>query len=124
MGGFSDSIRKYAVFGDRSRRREFWGFVVVCLLISVAIGAITGIALAVGVSGTAVLWFAWIATVLTFLALFVPYLAVSWRRYQDIGVHGAWSIVGWFIPFVTLVVAFIPGTVGPNEFGLDPKGEH
>ncbi|WNM27294.1 DUF805 domain-containing protein [Demequina capsici] len=56
------------------------------------------------------------------LFVLIPSLALAWRRYQDIGWGGALSIVGWFVPLLTFIVAFIPGNPGPNQFRPDPKG--
>ena len=58
------------------------------------------------------------------LALFIPSLAMGWRRLHDIDKSGAW----WFIwltcvgAIVLLVWAATKGTAGPNRFGPDPLG--
>ena len=65
------------------------------------------------------------------LAAFIPNLAVIVRRLHDRDMSG-WWLLGYFvaamIPFVNiiagiamLVLMCLPGTVGPNKYGPDPK---
>lgn len=73
------------------------------------------------------------ATVMGFLLFiylagsFVPTLSVTARRLHDVGLSG-WFQVITFIPVlniigipVLLVIAMIPGKVGPNRYGPDPR---
>ena len=61
------------------------------------------------------------------LLTFFPDLAVSWRRFQDLGRPGWFHLLFWLgsalAPIVTLAeliwLAF-PGTRGPNRYGEDP----
>lgn len=67
-----------------------------------------------------------------YLAILIPSIAVAVRRLHDRDMSGWWYLgfmVVSFIPFVGFIasIAFIvimalPGTEGPNRFGLDPKG--
>lgn len=124
MNGFRDAITRYASFSGRSSRGEFWGFVLVVFVISVVLGLVFAGALAVGGgSGTLLLWCAWTVTVVVALALLVPWLALGWRRFQDIGLSGAVSIIGWVFPVVTLVAGLLPGQAGANDYGPDPAGQ-
>ncbi|WP_062290330.1 DUF805 domain-containing protein [Demequina phytophila] len=124
MGGYRLALSKYAQFSDRSRRREYWGFVLVNFLIYVVFSILLAIAgydfETMEPSGFAVV----ILVVLAIygLAILIPSLALQWRRYQDIGWPGAVSIIGWFFPLLTFIVALIPGNVGANQYGPDPKG--
>ena len=76
-------------------------------------GALATIVLAIGVIGA--------------LALFVPGIAVQVRRFHDQDRSG-WFVLLSFVPYVggliLLVFMCLPGTVGPNRFGPDPKGEN
>ncbi len=65
------------------------------------------------------------------LAVFIPSIAVTVRRFHDRDMSGWWylglSLAG-IIPFVGflasiafLVLMFLPGTQGSNRFGPDPK---
>ncbi len=65
------------------------------------------------------------------LAIFIPSIAVVVRRLHDRDMSGWWYLgvmVASLIPFVGflasigfLVLMCLPGTVGPNRFGPDPK---
>nr|WP_300425552.1 DUF805 domain-containing protein [uncultured Hyphomonas sp.] len=65
------------------------------------------------------------------LAVIIPSIALFIRRLHDINQTG-WIYLGLviagFIPFINflasiaqIVIACIPGTVGPNKYGPDPK---
>ncbi|MDN4473853.1 DUF805 domain-containing protein [Demequina zhanjiangensis] len=122
MNGYKAALSKYAQFSGRSRRAEFWGFALVNILISIVFSILITL---VGVSSdgtyTTVGWILVAAIVLYGLFILIPNLALQWRRYQDIGWAGAVSIIGWFVPLLTFIVALIPGNAGPNQYGPDPK---
>jgi uncharacterized membrane protein YhaH (DUF805 family) len=72
-------LRKYAVFSGRARRREFWMFTLIHVLISIGISIIDAIlgteyGAGYGVLGT-----------IYALALLIPSLAVGVRRLHDTG---------------------------------------
>jgi len=137
-------FKRYAEFTGRSRRKEFWSFVLLVTIVYLVIGAIvfgTGASLAslaqqadpsnpfaiysLFFSGTGLLFVLW------WLATLIPTIAVSVRRLHDRDMTGWWYlgfIVASFIPLVGLIasIAFLvimclPGTPGPNKFGPDPK---
>lgn len=112
-------LEKYAVFSGRARRKEYWYFVLVCLLIGFVIGFVIGFAGAVaGIRDEQVDKLLDIVTGIVNLALLLPSIAVGVRRIHDVDKSG------WFIlvPFYNLYLMVQPGTVGPNRFGPDPKG--
>ncbi len=100
-----------------------WGFVLVNAIIEAILYVLV---LTLGASsdgGFSVIGWVLLAVMFAYvLFVLIPSIAVGWRRYQDIGWAGALSIVGWFIPLLTLIVAFIPGNPGANQYGPDPKG--
>ncbi len=100
--------QKFVDFEGRARRKEFWTFVLVNIVISVIISSI---------STTLGSLFS--------LAIFIPSLAVSVRRLHDIGKTGWWLLIG-FIPLVGLIVLIYfyvqEGQSGSNEYGTNPKG--
>jgi uncharacterized membrane protein YhaH (DUF805 family) len=121
--------RRYAEFSGRSRRREYWMFVLFYLLVFVLLNALFGTnevtrtptgfgfgSRLVGGGGFVGGLFA--------LASFIPALAVSVRRLHDQGRSG-WMLLLGLIPFfggfVLLVFMCLEGTRGPNQYGPDPK---
>ncbi|WP_062299409.1 DUF805 domain-containing protein [Demequina maris] len=123
MGGYMTALRRYAEFSGRSRRSEYWGFVLVNVLISILLSILLLVSgydyETMEPSGFSIV----VLVVLGIyaLAMLIPSIALQWRRYQDIGWPGAVSIIGWFVSLLTLIVAFIPGNDGPNQYGPDPK---
>lgn len=122
-------LRRYAEFSGRSRRREYWMFWLLNVLISAFVGLVTLLmAMAVEteeemmvvVNPLIVLW------VIVSVAFFIPGLAVTVRRLHDTDRSG-WSILFGLIPviggFMLLYFYVQDGTEGPNRFGDDPKGE-
>jgi uncharacterized membrane protein YhaH (DUF805 family) len=107
-------LRKYAQFTGRARRSEYWLFFLFYVVIAVVAVLLDELAL----HGLPAL------QVLVSLALLVPGLAVGFRRLHDIDRSAWWMLIG-FIPLigaiVLLVFAVLPGTIGPNRFGPDPK---
>lgn len=116
-------LKRYADFQGRSRRKEYWMFVLfqVLLLVPVAlIGAMLG-----GLDedgGGSLLFLGLIGIFL--LAFLIPGLAVQVRRFHDQDKSG-WFVLLGFIPYIggiiLIVFMCIEGTRGPNRFGPDPK---
>ncbi|MFC3173913.1 DUF805 domain-containing protein [Novosphingobium bradum] len=121
--------RRYAEFTGRSRRREYWMFVLFQVLVSLAIGLVFGrptyttgggmMAGAMMVQGTGGL----IQNLFSLVSL-VPGLAVAVRRLHDQDRSG-WLLLLILIPFLgwfaLLVFMCLEGTRGANRFGPDPK---
>lgn len=140
-------LKRYADFSGRSRRKEFWMFqllnfvvsaiLITPLMLSVFSAAMTG-DLSEDVSEFDALAeagiFAWVCTsiyVVYALAVFIPALAVTVRRFHDRDMSGWWylgfilggaiPVVGFVITIGLIVVLALPGTPGSNRFGSDPK---
>ncbi|MDX2390827.1 MULTISPECIES: DUF805 domain-containing protein [unclassified Streptomyces] len=116
MNYYVDVIKRYADFNGRSRRQEYWMFVlctipvvIVLMVIDFALGSYPVIT--------------WIYT----LAVFLPTLGLSVRRLHDTGKSGWWYLVG-LIPFVgwiwMIVLMATEGDAGPNAYGASPKQIH
>ncbi len=172
-------FKKYAQFSGRSRRMEFWMwvlFVIIAAIVLSVIDSLLGLGgrtqVGTGVPGSATGFGAYantqggILTGVFSLAILVPNVALQVRRLHDIGRSGWWvgafyllyivflvlmlaigvSALGGFAPggatlnylaygvmvgfgalaifvyaIVLLVFFFLPGTVGPNRYGPDPK---
>lgn len=124
--------RRYAEFSGRSRRMEYWMFVLFNMLVSSAIAIVFGqnqatqttqvgfqIGFSTNLTGTG-----GILQNLFGLVSFIPGLAVYIRRLHDSDRSGWWTLLvflplfGWI---ALLVFACLDGTRGPNRFGEDPK---
>jgi uncharacterized membrane protein YhaH (DUF805 family) len=121
-------LRRYAEFSGRSRRREYWSFVLLNLLIGLFLGLVFLVGYYADMSQTEmdtflmpVLWL----VMLVSLAFIVPGLAVTIRRLHDTDRSG-WNILWGLVPligaFMLLYFYIGDGTPGPNRFGPDPKG--
>ena len=105
MKWYVDVLKKYAVFNGRARRKEYWMFVLINVLISAALGFVGGL---IGLS---------IIGSIYSLAVLVPSIAVGVRRMHDTD-HSGWFLL---IPFYNLYLAVTDGQRSENRFGSDPK---
>jgi uncharacterized membrane protein YhaH (DUF805 family) len=109
-------LRKYAVIEGRARRKEFWQF----LLVNLIVGFVLGIFGAIPVLGKL---FGLVASVFS-LAIMVPNFTVGVRRLHDRDKSG-WFLLIMLIPLVggiiLLVFCATEGTHGSNKYGADPK---
>lgn len=117
-------LRRYAEFSGRSRRKEYWMFILAVIILYVACALLFG-GLGGAVSdpeGAGGLFS--IPILILALALFIPSLAVQVRRFHDQDKSG-WFVLLGLIPFVggliVLVFMCLEGTRGPNRYGADPK---
>ncbi len=115
----------YANFSGRARRKEYWMFIVVNIIILAVLYGImfSSIDSYTGeMSGTG--FAALIIIGIYSLATIIPNIAVTVRRFHDQDRSG-WMVLLSFIPFVGGLILFIfmclDGTRGENRFGLDPK---
>jgi|SRR5699024_9567157 len=120
MSWFFYSLRRYNDFQGRSRRKEYWSFILYLLLLSIGASFVDSIFGFSPMNGS----FYGPVTSLLFLFMFIPSLAVSVRRLHDIGKSGWWLLVG-FLPVIGtiwLLIFFIrEGMEVENEYGPDPK---
>ncbi|MEZ0244288.1 MAG: DUF805 domain-containing protein [Sphingomonas sp.] len=133
-------LQRYADFNGRSRRMEYWMFVLLQLIVFGAIMIVGGMMFgssmpapnadgtidpeamnAVAAGGLGGLMIVYCLAALAFL---IPTIAVMVRRFHDQDKSG-WLVLLNFVPFVggliVLVFMLLPGTVGPNRYGDDPK---
>jgi uncharacterized membrane protein YhaH (DUF805 family) len=114
MGWYFHVLRNYAVFTGRARRKEYWAFFGLNLLIALALGFIEGIVIAVSEGSPGDVS---VLGTLYQLAILIPSIAVGVRRMHDTDHSGWWLL----FPVVNFVLAVSDGTRGPNRFGPDPK---
>jgi uncharacterized membrane protein YhaH (DUF805 family) len=127
-------LKRYAQFTGRSRRKEYWMFVlffVILYVIAMTLDSLLGFgtttryadmsgnSASVGFNSSG-----GILTLLAMLALLVPSIAVAVRRLHDTDRSGWWILIG-LIPLVGTIVLIVfyctDGTKGSNRFGEDPK---
>ncbi|MFM7718029.1 MAG: DUF805 domain-containing protein [Actinomycetota bacterium] len=96
-------LRRFADFGGRAGRPEYWWFVLFTFLASSA-----GYTISEGLGD------------LVGILLFLPGLAAAVRRLHDAD-HSAWALLVGLIPVIGWVVLLVwlttVGTAGPNRFG-------
>jgi uncharacterized membrane protein YhaH (DUF805 family) len=106
-------LKSYARFSGRARRTEFWMFQLVNLIISIFFSVLDRYVFHS-------IWPGYFYT----LAMLVPLFAVGARRLHDSGRTGALVLI-IFIPVLgyvaLLVLAALRGSVGPNQYGPDPR---
>ena len=105
-------LNNYANFDGRSGRAEFWWWMLAYFIGSVVLGFIAGMLSLGGILG-----------MLYTLALLVPSIAVTIRRFHDIGKPAIWTVL-MIIPLVNLIIALIFLTKpsdGANDYGSGPQ---
>ena len=118
--------RRYAEFSGRSRRKEFWMFillmviveiVLLCLMFAGGYSIFARLSAGTGPDGAAALGSAgfrplfWIGTILLVawgLASLIPYIAVTIRRLHDRNMSG-WFLLGFMV--VGIILSRL-GTIG------------
>jgi uncharacterized membrane protein YhaH (DUF805 family) len=119
MNWYLEALKKYAQFSGRSRRKEYWLFVLFNMIISFVltfIDAFTGTLnpeLGLGLlSG------------IYSLAVLIPSIAVGFRRLHDTG-RSAWWFLLFLLPLIGLIVILIfllqDSKEEENKYGVSPK---
>lgn len=118
MNWYLAVLKKYAVFGGRARRMEYWMFALFSIIISIVLSVADNVLSTTVEPGIGI-----ISSVYS-LAVLIPGLAVSVRRLHDTDRSGWWLLVG-LVPcigvFVILFFMFQPGKPGSNQYGPNPK---
>ena len=118
---YLEVLKKYAQFSGRSRRKEYWYFVLINLIIAFSLSFVdqltgtfnaeSGLGLLSGIYNLAVL---------------IPSIAVGFRRLHDTG-RSAWWLLLLLIPVVGLIVIIVffaqDGQQEENKYGSSPKLE-
>lgn len=136
-------LKKYAEFDGRSRRKEYWMYVLLLIGIGLVLGIVEGVLGLTGMVGPY-----GPLSALFLLGTFVPSLAVGVRRLHDTNRSGWWLLIGYgpfllslvlmfagmlqfvmilsllaLVGFIVLLVFMVmEGNRGPNQYGPDPKG--
>lgn len=130
MNWYVKALKQYVDFSGRARRREYWMFVLVNVVIVLVLSLIDtllgtgGWRAASGGGSISASGNLGLLSGLYSLAVLLPSIAVAVRRLHDTDRSGWWFLLG-FIPIiggiVLLVFYVLEGTRGPNRFGPDPK---
>jgi uncharacterized membrane protein YhaH (DUF805 family) len=115
MNWYLKVLNQYSDFKGRSRRKEYWMFVLINLIISVGLGFLDR---SLGTTYGDLNEEGYIETFYG-LAVLLPYLAVTARRMHDVGKSG-WYML---IPIYNFILACTDSENGENEWGENPKGE-
>jgi uncharacterized membrane protein YhaH (DUF805 family) len=115
-------LRLYVDGKGRARRSEYGWFFVFCAVVGV-IAAIIDIMVG-GINPYTNQPNSSIVVLVAGLALIAPTISAASRRLHDCGQTG-WLAALVCIPYIgwiaALVFIFLPGNVGPNQYGPDPK---
>lgn len=117
------SLKNYARFKGRTGRREYIYFFLFGLIAAalIPIGAVFSLE---AIDGGALYTIPLILAVIINLLLFIPQIAIDYRRLQDTGRSGMY-IFFIFIPIVGSIMLLIwllsEGTPGPNQYGDAPN---
>lgn len=113
MNWYLEVLKKYAVFGGRAQRKEYWFFVLFNLIITLVLGFVEGFA-----GGPGVL------SAVYGLAVLIPSIAVTVRRLHDTDRTGWWLLIA-LIPLIgtiiLLVFMLLDSSPGQNQYGSNPK---
>ncbi len=106
-------LSKYIDFNGRARRSEYWWFALAAEAVSLVL---TGLGRTLGIFNV-------LATIFS-IAVFLPELAVTWRRLHDIGKKGSWFFI-ILVPIVGVILLIVwlaqDSQPGLNEYGPNPK---
>ena len=119
MKWYLQVLKKYAEFNGRSRRKEYWMFVLFNIIFAfIAVALDYAFGTTYGDFGYGIVY------TLYALAVLIPGLAVTVRRLHDVGKSG-WMILVGFIPIVgaiwLIILTVTDSQPGENEYGPNPK---
>ena len=122
MFWYLEVLQKYAVFSGRARRKEYWMFQLINLVILTVLFAAIIPPLVTHRQSFLPL-FLGVFLCIYVLGTIIPSLAVSVRRLHDVNFSGWWVLIG-LVPaggFILLVFHVLDSTPGPNQYGPNPK---
>lgn len=119
MGSYIDALKKYADFGGRSRRREYWLFTLFNVIVAIGLAVVDVTTGMIDKSSG----YGLLSSIYS-LAVLVPGLSVSVRRLHDTDHSGWWLLIA-FIPLIGAIILLIfmvrDSDPGKNRFGPNPK---
>lgn len=125
MTYFLSALKNYAVFSGRTRRRDYWMFVLFNIIFSI-VASILDRLLGTNLTTPEGYVYGGVISCIYSLAILIPSLAIVVRRLHDINKSGGWIFI-FFIPIIgwiwLLILLCTAGTAGENRFGGDPIAE-
>ena len=107
----------YANFEGRARRKEFWMFTLVVVIINIGISVVDGVMFPEQR----------LISNLFSLAIIVPSIAVGARRLHDINRSGWWQLL-WILIIIVwgplIILLARESDIGDNEYGSSEKYPH
>ncbi len=111
MEYFIGALKKYADFKGRARRKEYWMFTLIYVILY---AVLTGVGIAAGLE---------FLTVIFALGMLVPSISIGARRLHDTGRSGWWQLLN-LIPLlgsIVLIVFLTQDSHENNNYGENPK---
>ncbi|KGJ93032.1 DUF805 domain-containing protein [Colwellia psychrerythraea] len=107
MDYFIGALKKYADFTGRARRKEYWMFILIYIIINVVLG-ILGLE---------------VISALVGLGLLIPSISIAARRLHDTGRSGWWQLIVLVpvIGIIVLIVFLAQDGHDTNDYGVNPK---
>lgn len=135
MEAIQSFFARYTDFQGRSRRSEYWWVILAIWLAAIVAGVLLSVLGGLAGGGLNPIGYLLAGIFgLAYLAIIIPAIALMVRRFHDLNQTGWLALVFILlsvIPLVGLLVSIgwliwfaMPGTVGPNKYGADPKGGH
>jgi uncharacterized membrane protein YhaH (DUF805 family) len=125
MNWYLQPWRKYAVFSGRARRKEYWIFTFVNMIIWMILYAVLIAFMGFSMDSWSGSW--GIGSILIFLfyiLTLIPTYAVMVRRLHDTGRSGWWFFIN-FVPLIgsliLLIILLSDSQAGNNQYGPNPK---
>jgi uncharacterized membrane protein YhaH (DUF805 family) len=140
----------YFDMNGRVRRQEFWYFIIACVVVGLIaaildsivhtglLAAIVRLALILPIAGLGARRLqdtgkdgklVWIWVILAAINSLMSLLLAAMGPMGALGFLFFFFSIGWLLSLAELVIAIVliylwaqPGTVGPNQYGPDPKG--
>jgi len=108
---FISSVKKYADFKGRARRKEYWMFILFYLIF------IVGLSVVDVLLGTGVL------SSIFMLLMLVPTISAATRRLHDTGRSGWWQLITLvpLIGSIILIYFLVQDSHDANDYGQNPK---
>ena len=118
MDWYLKVLKNYIGFGGRARRKEYWMFILVNIILTGVLSIIDKMLGWQRAGGEGIL------TTIYGVLIFLPWWAVQFRRLHDTD-RSAWWLLLLLIPVIGWLVILVfncqNGTPGNNRFGPDPK---